>query len=419
MFRIHYTTLNYRLFQLIAIFIFFDGIRSNLIGGNILTLFREGTIFYLFGYAIFKQKCSFRKIIPTSILCYFIYHTIICLFSICLQANVSISFVIKPYEFLIAIYLFSHFQQLTNQTYNTYLLFLIKVAIIFVSLNTILYFIYIPIWTNYQMWWGRISCGYPTMDIITLSYTLLILLYCTQINLKSIVRIISIIIILIGCILQFTGTGIVILGLILPFTMLYYLFTSKQQKLKKEVLITFGILLLVTGSLISFIKLQFPQEYAQGESLILNKLNILTGNVEENDANTLEIRKEQFREIQKRQDYTFEKIFGIGLSDATNDTNKLASIKSSFMIEDQYSLVQICYGYLGLILYLLIPCSFALKVLLKKELTINIRLFFLGVIIIFLANNKTLIPFVLFSNYVYFAFFIAIFKQKCHEEKII
>ena len=50
--------LNYRLFQLIAIFIFFDGIRSNLIGGNILTLFREGSIFYLFGYAVFKQKCS-------------------------------------------------------------------------------------------------------------------------------------------------------------------------------------------------------------------------------------------------------------------------------------------------------------------------------------------------------------------------
>ena len=184
--------LNYRLFQLIAIFIFFDGIRSNLIGGNILTLFREGSIFYLFGYAVFKQKCSFKKIIPTSILCYFFYHTIVSLVSISFQTNITISFIIKPYEFLIAIYLFSHFQKLTHQTYDKYILFIIKTGIVFTILNTLLYFIYIPIWINYQIWWGRISCGYPTMDVITLAYTLLFLFYYPKLKLGSITRIIYI-----------------------------------------------------------------------------------------------------------------------------------------------------------------------------------------------------------------------------------
>ena len=156
MLKIKYTLINYRLFQLIAIFIFFDGIRSNLIGGSILTLFREGALFYLFAYSVFKQKCGFKGIIPKSILYFFFYHTIVCLFSISLQTNITMSFIMKPYEFLIAIYLFSHFQKLTNQTYDKYILFIIKTGIVFTILNTLLYFIYIPVWVNYQKWWGRI-----------------------------------------------------------------------------------------------------------------------------------------------------------------------------------------------------------------------------------------------------------------------
>lgn len=407
--------LNYRLFQLIAIFIFFDGIRSNLIGGNILTLFREGSIFYLFGYAVFKQKCSFKKIIPISILCYFFYHTIVSLVSISFQTNITMSFIIKPYEFLIAIYLFSHFQKLTHQTYDKYILFIIKTGIVFTILNTLLYFIYIPIWINYQKWWGRISCGYPTMDVITLAYTLLILLFYHKLKLNSFTRIFFTIVILIGYLLQFTGTGIVILGIIIPFTLIYYLFAPKKQPLKREILVTFGILILIAGSTISFAKLQFPQEYAQGEFLILNKIDILTGNVDEGDINTMAIREEQFNKVKERQNYLFEKVFGIGLGDATNDTDKLASIKSSFMIEDQYSLAQVCYGYIGLIFYILIPCCFALNVFLRKKLPQNMKFLFWGATIIFLANSKTLMPLILYPNYIYFAFFIALFKQKLYD----
>lgn len=407
--------LNYRLFQLIAIFIFFDGIRSNLIGGNILTLFREGSIFYLFGYAVFKQKCSLKKIIPISILCYFFYHTIVSLVSISFQTNITMSFIIKPYEFLIAIYLFSHFQKLTHQTYDKYILFIIKTGIVFTILNTLLYFIYIPIWINYQKWWGRISCGYPTMDVITLAYTLLILLFYHKLKLNSFTRIFFTIVILIGYLLQFTGTGIVILGIIIPFTLIYYLFAPKKQPLKREILVTFGILILIAGSTISFAKLQFPQEYAQGEFLILNKIDILTGNVDEGDINTMAIREEQFNKVKERQNYLFEKVFGIGLGDATNDTDKLASIKSSFMIEDQYSLDQVCYGYIGLIFYILIPCCFALNVFLRKKLPQNMKFLFWGATIIFLANSKTLMPLILYPNYIYFAFFIALFKQKLYD----
>lgn len=407
--------LNYRLFQLIAIFIFFDGIRSNLIGGNILTLFREGSIFYLFGYAVFKQKCSLKKIIPISILCYFFYHTIVSLVSISFQTNITMSFIIKPYEFLIAIYLFSHFQKLTHQTYDKYILFIIKTGIVFTILNTLLYFIYIPIWINYQKWWGRISCGYPTMDVITLAYTLLILLFYHKLKLNSFTRFFFTIVILIGYLLQFTGTGIVILGIIIPFTLIYYLFAPKKQPLKREILVTFGILILIAGSTISFAKLQFPQEYAQGEFLILNKIDILTGNVDEGDINTMAIREEQFNKVKERQNYLFEKVFGIGLGDATNDTDKLASIKSSFMIEDQYSLAQVCYGYIGLIFYILIPCCFALNVFLRKKLPQNMKFLFWGATIIFLANSKTLMPLILYPNYIYFAFFIALFKQKLYD----
>ena len=52
------SNLNYFLFQIIIVFIYFDGIRSNLIGGNILTLSREGSIFYLVFYTFYKKHCS-------------------------------------------------------------------------------------------------------------------------------------------------------------------------------------------------------------------------------------------------------------------------------------------------------------------------------------------------------------------------
>lgn len=394
---------NYFMFLTVVVFIYFDGIRSNLIGGNILTFLREGSIFYLVLYTLYR-KYSIKKIFCTSIICFISYHVFISLISILFQKNVEPSFVIKPLYILGAIYIFKHFEQLTKRSYNDFIYFMIKTGVIFVILNTLLYFIHIPIWEKYHPWFGRISCGYPTMDVITLAYTLILLLFYPNIPISSYKRTIFTIIIIMGMLLQFSGTGLVVLSLILFTSLIFYLF-HPTNKLYKSTIATFAFFLFFSITIFSYIKLYFPNELEKGMILVNNKINILTGNISADEANTMEIREEQFNNIRKKQDNDLKVLFGLGLGDLTNGSFK---DNDSYMIEDQYGINLVCYGIIGYILFLSILFYKFIIIIRNKKTTLQFKLLFLLSIMIFAANCKTLIPLVLFSNYMYFAFFYVI-----------
>lgn len=398
----------YFLFQILGCFIFFDGVRSNLIGGNILTILREATVFCLLGYTLFIKRYSLKDAITFDMALFFIYHAIVSLLSIGYQSNITASFVVKPFEFVIGVYLFYYFDQLTQRSYEEYLTYLVKVAIVFVVFNTIMYFYYVPIWEKWHPWWGRISCGYPTMDTISLAYILLVLIfYPLDISPKK--QTIMTVIVIIGLIIQFTGTGIVVLSAIFLLYTIFCFLPTTNKKHKKNLIIGCFVLTLLGGSFLSYIQEKFPDEYKNGEALILNKFAILTNSNDNTDANTMEIRELQYKKIEKRIDSEFQELIGVGLGNATNDSFRLKKIAGSYMIEDQYSLIKICYGYIGYFLYLLIPLSLGIKVL-RSDMPIKMRFLFVGSCIVFLANSKTLVTLVLFPNFMFFPLFISIFN---------
>ena len=210
-----------------------------------------------------------------------------------------------------------------------------------------------------------------------------------------------------GILLQFSGTGLVILVLITLTSFIFYLF-HPSNKLYKSTLTTFAFFFFFSISLFSYIKLYFPNELEKGMILVNNKINILTGNISANEANTMEIREDQFNNIRKKQDNNIKLIFGLGLGDLTNGTPK---DKDSYMIEDQYGINLVCYGFIGYTLFLIVLFSKSLSIIRIRKAPLQFKILFLLSIMIFAANCKTLIPLVLFSNYMYFAFFYVISKS--------
>lgn len=215
-----------------------------------------------------------------------------------------------------------------------------------------------------------------------------------------------------GILLQFSGTGLVVLSLILFVSFCFYLF-HPSNKLYKSTITTFAFFLFFSISIFSYISIHFPNELYKGMLLVDNKIKILTGNIGTYEANTMEIREEQFKKIRIKQNNNFKLLFGIGLGDLTNGIPK---DKDSYMIEDQYGINLVCYGMVGYGLFLAILFCKFVKIVQSRKTTLHFKILFLLSIMIFAANCKTLIPLVLFSNYMFFSFFYVISApQKINE----
>lgn len=133
-----------------------------------------------------------------------------------------------------------------------------------------------------------------------------------------------------------------------------------------------------------------------------NKIDILLGN--EVETNTMEIRQEQFTS-KLRGMFPLEKAVGRSLINVTNDGEILSINRKTYMIEDQYSLCQICYGLIGLFLFILMVIS-VFFYFYSISIDFNSKVLLCLSIIVFIVNSKTLISLVLFPNSMFFALFM-------------
>ena len=276
----------------------------------------------------------------------------------------------------------------------------------------LLYFANLQIWVRDVLWWGRISCGYPTMDVVSLGYALTILLYYPNLHYSTKTQVFYILIILLGIILNFSGTGFVILTVIFFFSILSF----KRNKNRKPLLISFIISFSLFLSVFSFVVTLFPEEYESGKFLIENKWETLKGDEVSSGDNTIEIREEQYAAVEKRHNM-LTRISGLGIVHMTmdRDWNILEKDKMAYSIENQYSMLLMGYGIIGLFLYLFIFID--LFMLILKKLKKNVMLFFMYTIciIIALCNSYTLILLMLYSN---FAFLALIFSNTVRDSLV-
>lgn len=421
MFRISSKTFIYFLFQIVIIFIFYDGIRSNLIYNGYISQLKEVLILILFGVALRENRgIVYTKIYNVGLLLFFTYHVIVGFCSLpFLLSFASFTIFYKSLQILMFIYASYYFYELTGVYIKQLFTFIVKVGISFVFINTILYFVELPIWEigTARKWWGRISCGYPTMDVITLSYTLIILLYFENLQIKPTRRLIYTAIIIIGILLQATGTGLITLSLIIFVTILYFLFFKSSISLKKNARKILFIIIIVCFSIPIVINKYAPELYEQMYVIVENKIMVLLDddNVED-EHNTLTIRENQYTKAIKEQNTDFKKIFGLGMSAVTYDADLASEDDRYIYIEDQYGINRAIYGYLGSFLYILFIIITFLEIIQIKHIKSNTKILFILSIMVFAINSKTLIPLVLFSNTIYFAILFAIMKRIKNQE---
>lgn len=397
-----YYNYNWLLIRITIIFILFDGIRDNLIFSPYLSIMRE-FVFVVLVIQTIRSKFDLSGVVPTPMIAFLTFHTIISVYTILLHffgGGVQYSLIIKPYFLLLAIYVFYYFEELTDRTYSDLVYFYVICSVCFVIINTLLYFIPCPFIEN-PHWWGRISVGYPTMDVVSLSYGLLFLFYYNNLRMNFIVRLFCIIVISLGIIIQASGTGLVLLLLIIVSAMLMSWRSKIVFKLFSGTIVAF---LIAASSFLTYVSLNYPNEYRDANTLINNKISVLFG--EDIENNTMEIRQQQF-EKQAKSMNIIEQIFGKSL---LNVSTGAFINKDSYMIEDEYNLLKVCYGYVGFSLFLLILVSYCFQIK-KSAISANYKILFFLSVLVFLANSKTLITLLLFSNYMCFAFVYSMFKR--------
>ena len=380
---------------IVLIFLLFDGIRSNLKISALLTLMREVAIFYLILYSVSHFSLK-RNIFTKSLLYFLLYHTFIVWFSLINSGPITWSFVIKPYEFLGAIHVFSNYSTLTNKKVSCLVKQIINISVVFSVLNVVMYFVPLPIWNRTDFWWGRISCGYPTMDVITQNYSLILLLFFPLRSLSNGKKLLYATVIVTGIMLSFSGTGTLLLLLIFIAKLLF----GTQNK-KKVLTYSLVSLFVMSITLLPFLKETFQKEYEMGTYLLENKWHSLIG-VDDGNINTLQMRAEQLEKAQKKQNGIIAKVFGIGLNYATNDGKIMNKYSDALFIENEFNLLSVCYGYLGTCLY----CCFIINLFIYCIYKINNRqkkFFSLLGLTVFVCNNYTLLPLILFPNYIGFA----------------
>lgn len=258
------------------------------------------------------------------------------------------------------IYIFLNFSSLTKKKITDYLRYIVYLAVMWTFVNTFLYFFELPIWEEHQQWIGRISNGYPTVDVVCLNYTLFILLFLDNLGIGKIRRLFSTFIIIIGIISQFSGTGTAIL-FVMIFSFILSSLKKEKQKLKWNFYISLVsvFLFLLTG--FAYFYAQQPELTKYAMSVITKKISFFVGedNVESEwnsfDQDTMEVREEEF-EIQKRKHLTSlsNRVFGVGFKNVT--TYSSFNSKDIF-IEDQYGMNLVTIGYIGSFLFVLFVIS--------------------------------------------------------------
>lgn len=388
--------LNAVAFRIVVVFIVFDGIRSNLLATGVLSLIREGVLLYLVSQVILIE--GFKKLkVGYSIILFLSYHSVVSLFSLFNEGPVEIGFIIKPFEFVAAIYVFYFYEKLTGKKLYFLIKYIINTSVVFCVINSLLYFIPLPIWNREIFWWGRISCGYPTMDVVTLSYSLTLLLYYPFLNYRKLIKICYTFIIVIEILLNASGTGLLLVCMVLSS-----LFFVKKWNMSNVVVTVFLFLLGVL--MIALFANKFPKEYEIGRELIENKTAIILGNEVTN--NTLEIRKQQYQSVEKRQNL-LTKVTGMGINYLVMDLKKIKPTQKNYHIENQYGILLIGYGFVGMFLYLLIMLEY-LFLIIQIHVSYKVKMAFGLCIMIWAANSGTLITMMLFSNSIYLALILSV-----------
>lgn len=387
-----------------------------LIGHTVLEpMIRLRTASYLFlfisTFFVFRKKLP--RLCNVSFIFFVTYYVIVGVFDFFAFLNLKNinGFIVykQMFLFLLLFYVYYFLEETSTLTYSKAKKYLVIFAGCFVVINMIGYFIDSPIWQDPRVP-GRIGRGYATLDVITLTYSYIILLMDDRLRLNCKLHFVLMLLIPIGIISLASGTGMFTLGLTVVIFLLSCLRTANfYDKMKNQFLQSMIILSVLLAIGWGILLREAPIVAETLVSNVENRIGVmLEGKKYEGEINTVEWREDQYDYITKKFFTShWDNLFGIGFSKVnfsdTRDSN-------SVYIENQYNLNLVTLGIVGSVLFIFSLLEICFR---AYKLSANPRRFMYYVaMMIFAASCYTIVPMQTFSVLSYFSLFLAMFYRE-------
>lgn len=397
------------LYKLLVIYIFFNEILTKSIFEG-LTSFKYIILIFLVFYLLNKKRKIQNNLCGRGLKVLYIY--ILLVIGITFPTFFSVGLVgfgsLKNLLFLpAAIFVFTYYTDFTGKPVCSLITFIVKVAVAHVIINTFLYFVEFPIWKSFHPYWGRISQGYPTIDVVTLSFSLAICLMYEKLKLNNTTRVIFSFILVVGNILLASGTGVVMIVFIFLCALLIPLLQKKDRSKLKVSLVTLAIVGVSFSAASQIIKYVDENLYESMYLSLQNRISILTGSESELDVDTMDVRDKRRQGIKRFQNTLYDKMFGTGFAHIDMNPKNESLVGNSIFLEDQYSINILTLGYVGTILFYFVFFLAIYSSLRKKE---NLRAL---IICLFVISSFTSGCFINYSISIFTGLFLSpIFNKK-------
>lgn len=303
----------------------------------------------------------------------------------------------KKYLFFPILVICFYYAPFFNCNVGKLTFFYARIIILYSLLNPILYFLHLPIW-NGVGYWGRISVGYPTVDVVAYAIGLAIILFDEYSHVWSWKKqSLAAFFLIVGILSQASGTGIVLVFVIFVFMIMYIFFfkEKRQVALQKKKLCLIVLLLSISapigyGALLSLnpdLLKKMEWHFENRTRILLNGGNAL------DDVNTVDMRKDEFQNAKDVYLKDFSSVLfgaGFGPLDYSSKRN-VGNDKQKVFLESQFHLTMFSSGVVGLIVLLGTFVVAMKKIVMKK----NILMFVVGSC--FLVSFGTTNPLMSFS----------------------
>ena len=333
------------------------------------------------------------------------------------------SYVMRMYLFYPLFFLVIQQARYFGLKYEHLIAFFIKVMLVYAYLNVFLYFVRIPIWNEQlTLFWGRITVGYPTIDVINYLVALIFVLFFDGFSHYGFVkRLICSLSFSLGIILQTSGTGITLLLVcfvtLAIFAFLPYNSHNSFCSMQKIIFLsTLALLFVGAGVAYKFLNETNPQLLETMSYQIENRYFVLTNQENKStiNVNTMDMRDVAFEKarttyMKKPLDY----ILGVGYDDVTYES-KNASRGLGVFLESQVYLALFTTGIVGLLMIVRTFVMFFYKcVTMERPLTEKICFFL--VLVCYVASMFSSCLFMSMAMTGPFALFLVFFIKETKE----
>ena len=282
--------------------------------------------------------------------------------------------------FPILLYIYSNITESTNILLSDYLRQFVNFMCLYIVANLFFYYIPIPfLITEPHRYWGRLTVGYPTIDVILIGWAIAIVFFSKYEWSKS-GFLMRALILCVGMLMQASGTGMVFLILLLILTVFYLKGVWNPQpifflKRKRRCFILLLLIFMLGGFFVlAIFQKQNEELYDAMIAQVENRMFILLGMEDEAEisVNTMDIREDRM----KRAEDKFltngdKKLFGLGYG----WINMKEERANKILTEDQITMNKVTIGLLGNIVYFGVLFSLLFYIVKRFRNTSNIYIY--------------------------------------------